>query len=111
MERRRQCIGIDTAGALVYPEQVKFARLLTNRSFLEYVTDPALGARERRARIAHEVTGILPIWDDCESWRVTERIWAVARRLTELRRESRLWARRPAAPITTCSDSSTYQTS
>lgn len=33
MERRRQCIGIDTAGALVYPEQVKFARLLTNRSF------------------------------------------------------------------------------
>jgi hypothetical protein len=67
MERRRQCIGIGTAGALVYPEQVKFARLLTNRSFLEYVTDPALGARERRARIAHEVTGILPIWDDSES--------------------------------------------
>ena len=34
---------------------------------------------------------ILPVWDDSESWRVTERIWDVARRLTQLRRESLLW--------------------
>jgi hypothetical protein len=35
---------------------------------------------------------ILPAgWDDSESWRVTERIWDVARRLTQLRRDSLLW--------------------
>jgi hypothetical protein len=38
-----------------------------------------------------EVTKILPAWDDSESWRVTERVWDVARRLTQLRRESLLW--------------------
>ncbi len=44
-----------------------------------------------RARVTQEVTKILPVWDDSESWRVAERIWDVARRLTQLRRESLLW--------------------
>jgi len=91
IERRRQQTTIDTAAALVYPEQVKFARVLTNQIFLEYVTDPAREAHDRRARVTQEVTKILPVWDDSESWRVAERIWDVARRLTQLRRESLLW--------------------
>ncbi|MGH3633296.1 MAG: hypothetical protein ACRDTS_04185 [Mycobacterium sp.] len=91
IDRRRRRTGIGTAAALVYPEQVKFARLLTSRMFLEYVTDPMREARDRRARITQEAAKILPVWDDSESWRVTERIWDVARRLTELRRQSRLW--------------------
>jgi hypothetical protein len=91
IERRQRAAGISVAAALAYPEQVKFARLLTSRTFLEYATDPAPEARDRRARTTREVKGILPVWDDSESWRVTERIWDVVRRLTELRRESRLW--------------------
>jgi hypothetical protein len=91
IERRRQRTGIGVVAALVYPEQVKFARMLTGRVFLEYVTDPMRAARDRRERITREVGKILPVWDDSESWRVTERIWNVARRLTELRRESLLW--------------------
>jgi hypothetical protein len=91
IERRRQQTGIVTIAALVYPEQVKFARMLTSPLFLEYVTDPAREASDRRARITREAMKILPAWDDSESWRVTERIWDVARRLTQLRRESRLW--------------------
>jgi hypothetical protein len=91
VDRRRQQTGIETVAALVYPEQVRFARMLTSRTFLEYVTDPAREAHDRRVRITHETAKILPVWDDSESWRVTERIWDVARRLTELRRESLLW--------------------
>lgn len=91
IERRRQHTGIDIVAALVYPEQVKFARLVTSRNFLEYVTDPACEASDRRERITREAMKILPVWDDSESWRVTERIWDVARRLTHLRRDSLLW--------------------
>ncbi|MDV3245717.1 hypothetical protein K7Z54_23810 [Mycobacterium avium subsp. hominissuis] len=91
IERRRQQTGIDTVAALVYPEQIKFARMLTSSMFLEYVTNPARQASERRAQITREAAKILPVWDDSESWRVTERIWDVARRLTQLRRESLLW--------------------
>ncbi|MBS4729860.1 hypothetical protein MSM1_19970 [Mycobacterium sp. SM1] len=70
---------------------MKFARMLTSPPFLEYVTGPARDAHHRRARITREAAKILPVWDDSESWRVTERIWDVARRLTQLRRESLLW--------------------
>jgi hypothetical protein len=91
IERRQAQTGIGTVAALAYPEQVKFARMLTSPMFLEYVTHPAREAHDRRARIAGEVTKILPVWDDSESWRVTERIWDVARRLTLLRRESLMW--------------------
>jgi hypothetical protein len=91
IEQRRQHTGIDTVAALIYPEQVKFARLLTSQMFLDYVTDPGRQARDRRDRITHEATKILPTWDDAESWRVTERIWHVERQLTERRREVLLW--------------------
>lgn len=91
IERRRQQSDIETVDALIYPEQIKFARMLTSPTFLEYVTNPAHLADDRRARITREVTKILPAWDDSESWRVTERIWDVARRLTQRRRESLLW--------------------
>ena len=91
IDRRRQQTGIDTVAVLVYPEQVKFARMLTSRTFLEYVTDPAREARDRHARITREVRKILPVWDDTESWRITEQIWDVARRLTQLRRDSLVW--------------------
>jgi hypothetical protein len=91
IERRRQQTGIDTVAALVCPEQVRFARMLTSRTFLEYVSDPAREARDRRARVTRETRKILPVWDDSESWRVTESIWDVARRLTQLRRDSLLW--------------------
>jgi hypothetical protein len=91
IQRRRQQAGVDTVAALVYPEQIKFARMLTSSTFLEYVTDPASDASSRRERITCEAAKILPVWDDSESWRVTERIWDVARRLTQLRRESLLW--------------------
>jgi hypothetical protein len=91
IERRRQQTDIETVAALVYPEQIKFARMLTSPPFLEYVTDPSREARDRRARITCEAAKILPVWDDSESWRVTERIWDVARRLTQLRRDSLLW--------------------
>ena len=91
IERRRQETGIETVAALVYPEQIKFARMLTSSTFLEYVTDPASDASGRRERITSEAAKILPVWDDSESWRVTERIWDVARRLTQLRRDSLLW--------------------
>lgn len=91
IERRQQQTGISIVAALVYPEQVKFARLFTSPMFLEYVTDPAREAGDRRDLITREVVKILPVWDDSESWRVTERIWNVGRRLTELRRESLLW--------------------
>jgi hypothetical protein len=91
IERRRQQTDIETVAALVYPEQVNFARMLTSPMFLDYVTDPAREAHDRRARITREVTKILPAWEDSESWRVTERIWDVARRLTQLRRDSLLW--------------------
>ena len=91
IERRRKQTDIETVGALVYPEQVRFARMLTSPTFLEYVSDPAREAHDRRARITREARKILPVWDDSESWRVTERIWDVARRLTQLRRDSLLW--------------------
>ncbi len=58
IERRRKQTGIDNVSALVYPEQVKFARMLTSPMFLDYVTDPAREAHDRRARIALEVTKI-----------------------------------------------------
>ena len=60
IERRRQQTGIVTIAALVYPEQVKFARMLTNPLFLEYVTDPAREASDRRAQITREAMKILP---------------------------------------------------
>ncbi len=91
IDRRRQRTGISIVAALAYPEHVKFARLLTCRTFLEYVTDLVREGRDRRDRITREVTKILPVWDDSESWRVAEQIWYVARRLTHLRREARLW--------------------
>jgi hypothetical protein len=91
IERRRQQAGIVTIAALVYPEQVKFAGMLTSPLFLEYVTDPAREASDRRAQITREAMKIIPAWDDSESWRVAERIWDVARRLTQMRRESLLW--------------------
>jgi hypothetical protein len=51
--------------------------------------------RSRRPRpprpYSSEAAKILPAWDDSESWRVTERIWDVAQRLTRLRRDSLLW--------------------
>jgi len=82
IERRRQQTGMVTIAALVYPEQVKFARMLTSPLFLEYVTDPARETSDRRNQITRGAMKILPAWDDSESWRVTERIWDVARRLT-----------------------------
>jgi hypothetical protein len=70
---------------------VCWARMLTSRMFLEYVNDPVREAHDRRTKITHEAAKISPVSDDSESWRVTARIWDVARRLPELRRESLLW--------------------
>jgi hypothetical protein len=52
IERRIHRTSIGTIAALVYPEQVKFAWLLTSGAFLEHVTDPAREGRDRRAHIA-----------------------------------------------------------
>ncbi|QQG97323.1 hypothetical protein HBE99_11160 [Mycobacteroides chelonae] len=42
IQRRTNQSGIDDTAILTYPEQVHFARLMTRKSFLEYVTVPAL---------------------------------------------------------------------
>ena len=92
IRQRIERTGIHVIDVLVYPEQVRFARLLTTRMFLAYLTDPSLDAGERRARITTEVSKIIPPRHDSEPWRGCERIWDVARRLTTLRREAALWA-------------------
>ncbi|WP_133051008.1 hypothetical protein [Mycobacteroides abscessus] len=91
IQRRCERIGINNMDVITYPERVQFARLLTLPRFLEYVTEPSLEARVRRDRITDEVAKILPHHEDCENWRAVERIWDVVRRLTTLRRDSRLW--------------------
>lgn len=92
IRQRIERTDIHVIDVLVYPEQVKLARLLTTPTFLTYLTDPSLGAHDRRARIASEVSKIFSPQHDSEPWRGCERIWDIARRLTTLRRDAALWA-------------------
>ena len=74
IQRRKDRYGIDHVHALVYSQQVQFARFLTRRTFLEFVTEPARPSRDRRALITLEVAKILPPQDDSEHWRALARL-------------------------------------
>ncbi|WP_457070845.1 hypothetical protein [Mycobacteroides abscessus] len=95
IQRRIDHSGIEDTAILTYPEQVNFARLMTRKSFLEHVTNPALEQPRRRERVSREVTQILPDRDDADTVRAFDRIWEVVLRLKILRRETLLWG----API------------
>lgn len=91
IQRRHNISGIGKTSVLIYPEQVRFARLITQRAFLEYTTDPEQPGRQRRSRVTDEVLKIVPPRDDSENWRAVDRIWEVVSRLARFRRESALW--------------------
>lgn len=91
IQRRSETSGISNTRILIYPEQIKFVRLITQRAFLQHVTDPQQPGRQRRDRVAQEVLKIVPPRDDSENWRATDRLWEVVTRLTRFRRENALW--------------------
>jgi hypothetical protein len=89
--RRRDRFGIDEVEALTYPEEVKIARLLTLPRFLRSATDPAVETAQRSALVVNEVEKIIPARDDADAWRATNRVWTATTRLTERRRDARIY--------------------
>lgn len=88
---RRNQTGVNDLWALTYPEQVKFARLLTRPAFLRAATDPDGNDAQRHALVAVEVAKIIPARGDTDSWRAISRVSTVIHRLTALRRDARTY--------------------
>lgn len=88
---RRDKFGIDNVEALMYPEQVKIARLLALPGFLRAATDPDTDAAQRRALVAREVEKIIPARNDSDPWRATNRVWTAITHVTERRRDARIY--------------------
>lgn len=76
---------------MTYPEQVKFARLLTRPKFLRAVTNPDDDEAQRHALVAAEVEKIIPTRGDADPWRAITRVSTVIHRLTALRRDARIY--------------------
>ncbi|MGY4869390.1 hypothetical protein [Mycolicibacterium elephantis] len=89
--RRRDEFGIDDVDALMYPEQVRIARLLASPGFLSAATDPDTGATQRNALVAREVEKIMPARNDSDPWRATNRVWTAITHLTARRRDARVY--------------------
>lgn len=89
--RRRNQFGIDDVDALMYPEQVRIARLLALPGFLRAATDPDLEATQRNALVASEVKKIIPARNDADPWRATNRVWTAITHLTARRRDARVY--------------------
>lgn len=91
IEVRRDRFGIETVGALTYPEQVRIARLLCSPVFLGKVTDPDADATQRSSLVAREVEKIVPARDDADPWRATNRVLTAITHLTARRRDARIY--------------------
>lgn len=89
--RRRDEFGIDDVDALMYPEQVKIARLLALPGFLRAATDPDTDATQRRALVASEVEKIIPARNESDPWRATNRVWTAITHVTARRRDARIY--------------------
>lgn len=89
--RRRDEFGIDDVDALMYPEQVRIARLLALPAFLRAATDPDIDATQRNALVASEVEKIIPARNDSDPWRATNRVWTAVTHLTARRRDARIY--------------------
>lgn len=90
IDRRREEFGIEAIDALTYPEQVKIARLLCSPGFLCAATDPDADSALRSSLVAREVEMIIPVRDDADSWRATNRVWTAIAHLTARRRDARI---------------------
>lgn len=91
INRRKNEFGIDAVDALTYPEQVKIARLLCSPSFLDKATDPDTDSAQRSSLVAQDVEKIIPVRDDADPWRATNRVWTAITHLTALRRDARIY--------------------
>lgn len=91
IDRRRSEYGIQDASALAYPEQVKIARLLCTPGFLRAATDPDTDSGQRSALVGNAVEAIIPVRNDADPWRATNRIWAAITHLTARRRDARIY--------------------
>ena len=97
--RRRQAeTGIQDESALLYPEQIKFARLITRRSFLAVTSDPDVDPDARQALVAREVAAIIPETESSEPWRAQQRILDVLHQLAAIRRKARYIGTPPDDP-------------
>lgn len=91
INRRRNEFGIDAFDALTYPEQVKIARLLCSPIFLDKATDPGTSSAQRSSLVATEVEKIIPVRDDADPWRATNRVWTAITHLTARRQDARIY--------------------
>jgi hypothetical protein len=81
---RRRMTGLGDRAALTYPEQVSFARLFCQPSFIAAVLHPVADPCHRRAIIERFVSAILPTEDEGAA-RVGSRIWTVAADIDQMR--------------------------
>lgn len=91
IDRRKNEFGIDDVDVLSYPEQVKTARLLASPGFLRAATNPDTDVTQRRALVAREVEKVFPARVDADPWRATNRVWTAITRVTERRRDARIY--------------------
>lgn len=90
LSQRQGESGLADAEAVLYPETVALARLLTRASFLDFVCDPGQPGRARRTLVEQEVARILPEREDSEPWRAVARVWTMVTRLADAIRDARL---------------------
>lgn len=74
--------------AVLYASQVRFATLLTSRSFLSRITDPNVDGEERNKVIRERVLALTPDSDEMGRWRAEGRIQHVAHRLQRARMDA-----------------------
>lgn len=84
LSQRSRKTGIEDLKILLYPERVAFARLVSQREFLDVVADRATEHKQRHAVIQSAVRAILPDAANGQAWRAVARIWTISEGLAGL---------------------------
>ncbi|MDO5619652.1 hypothetical protein [Kocuria sp.] len=87
---RQETSGGLPVDAVLYPEQVAFARVLTRGSLLAWATDPATDPVDVRSALDAESRRIVPATEDNEPWRASTRMQTVLFALRSHRRQQYL---------------------
>ncbi|MGW4531804.1 hypothetical protein ACWEOI_12725 [Nocardia sp. NPDC004340] len=85
---RRTATGVTDLGALLYPEHVAIAQLLTSHWFLAATTDPACSKHNREVRVRAALTSILPTVRDGALSLAARRITALTAHLAKCRSDA-----------------------
>lgn len=96
LDQRRKSTGIGDIDVLVYPEQIRLARLLTHPGLTGRLTDPETPTAGRYEAVAQAIRDLVPDPHGDEMWRAIGVVWRAIAYLSRARRDAAARGRAPA---------------